>query len=264
MARTGPKPSTKVGDKFETNSGWRGQVVEYINAHKVKVLWQDGSYSYETASYIRNGGIKPLYQPSVEGLGYFGYGKFVPASYKHKEPWQQIVDTKIYGHWVKLLDRLVDSDRPANRRYAECTLDPLWHNFQNFAAWAEKQPYLHYADACLDKDLVVKGNKHYSPSTCCFIPNDINVFLSSHYEKVSGLPEGVNVIHPKTANSKVGYVARCHFLSKREYLGYFDCPYQAGEVYYKRKLEAAEALAMKYKPLIREDLVQKILDYFKK
>jgi hypothetical protein len=263
MAKTGPKPSVKVGDKFTTNSGWSGEVVEYFNAHKVRVLWQDGSYSFEIAHYIRNGNIKPLFQPSVSGIGFFGYGKYVPLSYKNKESWQEFVNPKIYRHWVKLLDRLTDTGRPANARYRDCTVTALWHNFQNFAAWAARQPYFEYKDACLDKDLVVKGNRHYSPDTCCFLPNIVNVFISSHYEKESGLPEGVNIIHPKTQNSKVGYVARCHFLGKREYLGYYDCPDVAGRVYKERKLAAAFALAEKYKDVIRPELYQKIIDHYK-
>lgn len=30
----------------------------------------------------------------------------------------------------------------------------------------------------LDKDLLVKGNKMYKPSACCFIPKEINVNLN--------------------------------------------------------------------------------------
>ena len=30
---------------------------------------------------------------------------------------------------------------------------------------------------CLDKDILVQGNKVYSPNTCIFVTNDINVLL---------------------------------------------------------------------------------------
>jgi hypothetical protein len=50
-----------------------------------------------------------------------------------------------------------------------------WHNFQNFAEWFCKN----YCDASmdkwqLDKDIIVPGNRVYSPETCCFVPNAVN------------------------------------------------------------------------------------------
>lgn len=265
MAKTGPKPSMKVGVEVLTNSGWKGVVTKYKDAHNVTVKWQDGSSSVHAAANLRSGGVKPLYQPSVFGVGYLGYGKYVyTTSCKRKEDWQEFVDERVYFFWVKLLDRLFNADGPRNRNYSECSIVEEWLNFQNFALWAEDQPYKYFEDSCLDKDLLVKGNKVYGPETCCFLPNSVNVFISSSYNKVSGLPEGVTVILPRVPNAKIGYVARCHFLGSREYLGYFDCPYEAGEVYYKRKLEAAEALAEKYKGLIREDARLKLIDHYRR
>ena len=63
------------GYKFKTNSGWHGEVIEYNSAHDVKVKWQDGSVSKESWCSIISGGIQPLYQPTYQGGGYFGYGK---------------------------------------------------------------------------------------------------------------------------------------------------------------------------------------------
>lgn len=228
------------------------------------VQWQDGSSSWHTANNVRTGGIKPLNQPTVYGVGFVGEGKYVPLSYKNKQDWQEYIDERVYFFWVKMLQRTYGEDKPSNKTYKDCTVCPEWFNFQNFAEWALGQPYLREDDACLDKDILVKGNRVYSPNTCCFLPNIVNIFINATYKKESGLPEGVNVIQPKTPNSKVGYVARCHFLGKREYLGYFDCQIEAGEVYYKRKVEAAAALAEKYKGKIREDARLILINYFRR
>ena len=56
--------------------------------------------------------------------------------------------------------------------YKECSVCEEWLNFQNFAKWW----YINYfEEGDLDKDLLVKDNKIYSPKYCCILPKQINV-----------------------------------------------------------------------------------------
>ena len=43
----------------------------------------------------------------------------------------------------------------------------------------------------LDKDILVKGNKIYSPDTCCIVPNEINQLFIYQKSNRGSLPIGV-------------------------------------------------------------------------
>lgn len=53
--------------------------------------------------------------------------------------------------------------------YAEASVCDDWHSFQVFADWYYENHPLDGTTYHLDKDLKVKGNKIYSPSTCLFV-----------------------------------------------------------------------------------------------
>ena len=43
----------------------------------------------------------------------------------------------------------------------------------------------------LDKDILIKGNKIYSPDTCCFVPSEINNLFVGCNKSRGSLPIGV-------------------------------------------------------------------------
>lgn len=64
--------------------------------------------------------------------------------------------------------------------YKGCIVCEEWYNFQNFAKWFDENYYeIEGEKIALDKDLLKLNNKIYSPSTCCFLPQRINVSLVS-------------------------------------------------------------------------------------
>jgi hypothetical protein len=77
---------------------------------------------------------------------------------------------KYYRTWKSMLRRCYY--KKDNLSYNDCKVCDEWLRFSNFKAWMEGQNYeegLH-----LDKDILVKGNKVYSPCACVFIPNEVN------------------------------------------------------------------------------------------
>lgn len=253
-----PTRSIRIGQEFTTNSGWKGVPIEYKDAFNVLVKWQDGSSTWHSANHIKNGSIKPLMQPSVAGVGYVGVGRFAPSSHINGEH----APDKIYAYWMRMITRCYnekEQKKPSSRAYIDKWVREDWHNFQNFAEWALTQPNWDYEDFELDKDLLVTGNKIYSADTCCFLPADINTFLSS---RDSGkFLRGVSIINPKTPNSSVGYVARCHVGNERKYLGFYKTEEEAHSVYKQFKEQCARDLAEKWKDKITEQAYSALRAY---
>lgn len=247
-----------IGTKFKTNSGWEGTVLSYKDPWNVEVLWQDGTTSWEVAGHIKLGNIKPLMQPSVEGIGYFGIGEFVPGSYKEGNK----IDERVYAFWVRMFSRCynpTELNKPRNAKYRNIHVDKSWHNFQNFAQWALKQPMVFEDDVELDKDLLQDGCKAYNENACCIIPAEINRFLIE--QDVGAYCRGVHLIAPKTPNSAIGYVARVNTNLGREYLGYFPTPDMAFAVYKKRKEDYAKELAEKWKDKLQKKVYDALITY---
>ena len=63
----------------------------------------------------------------------------------------------------------------------------------------------------MDKDILVKGNKVYSPDTCRFVPQYINSLLTNAAAIRGELPCGVVALKPssKTRRINTAYTARC-------------------------------------------------------
>lgn len=246
-----------VGQVVQTKSGWSGVVKKYIAHDNVVVEWEDGSTQRIRSKETVTGAIKPLNQPFVEGIGYFGVGRFVPESYKHGEK----PPKGLYGYWVRMFSRCynpTELNKERNANYRKVFVSEEFHCFQRFAQWALSQS--NFRDGLtLDKDLLGNGLL-YSPECCSFLPAEINIFLSDKAGGKHG--KGVNEITPKpNTNDTVGYIARVHYKGVREYLGFFRTPSEAFAAYKTRKEEVARLLANEYRKDLTEDAYNALMNY---
>lgn len=161
---------------------------------------------------------------TVRGVGYNTRGKH--KSNVNGKP------TKVYMIWQGMFNRCYN-DYQLDRRpnYEGCTVAESWYNFQDFGDWYDNQPH-NGDDFQLDKDILFKGNKVYSPETCCLVPRQINMLLVSAARARGEFPQGVHYYKPLDK-----YKAIVRINGKHKYLGYHDTPEQAYEVY-KREKEA--------------------------
>jgi hypothetical protein len=100
--------------------------------------------------------------------------------------------------------------------YVGCSVDEPWLNFRNFSDWVTTQDW---EDRQLDKDLLIKGNKVYSETTCVFIPERVNYFLTTNRARRGDLPIGVY-------RSRGRFQAMCRnpITRKKQFLGRLDTP----------------------------------------
>lgn len=92
----------------------------------------------------------------------------------------------------------------------------------------------------IDKDILFMNNKVYSPSTCVFVTQAVNLFVVDRKLHRGEWPIGV---HFDKYSSK--FKAECNnpFTKKSENLGRFTDPDSAHQAWLKRKLELAKMLA---------------------
>lgn len=143
-----------------------------------------------------------------------------------------------YAKWKSMLQRCY-SEKYVNRRkcYVGCSVCDEWLRFSNFKRWFDKNYVEGYY---LDKDILVNGNKVYSPETCCFVPHEINELIETRKNKTNKFYQCVEI----STNGK--FRARIKRYGRREYLGTFNTPEEAFEAYKQGKVAYVREVADAY------------------
>ena len=243
----------RVGEIGYNNFGTKMIIIKYVKSKEIYVEFQDEHKFIKRTSYdnFKIGNVKNPYDKKFFGVGYFGEGKY--KSRINKEY------TKEYGIWKAMLERCYSKEkRYKNPTYEDCTVCKEWHNFQNFAKWYEENYYeIEGEKMCLDKDILVKGNKIYSPSTCTLVPNRINVLFCKSDRVRGDLPIGVGLSN----RIKNPYRAYCHDGEKYIALGNYNTPKEAFQVYKLYKERLIKQVADEYKPYIPRKLYDAMYSY---
>ena len=150
---------------------------------------------------------------------------------------QQLRICPFYRRWADMLKRCYSRKyHESCPTYSDCYVCEEWLTFSNFKAWMEKQDW---EDKHLDKDILLVGNKVYSPETCLFVDRKVNLFLVDS-KKTRGCFM-IGVCLEKASNK---FMATCNDGSgKKKYLGLFDTELEAHKAWLAFKLEQAKILA---------------------
>lgn len=232
-------PVPKPGDIYATKISSDVEVVLYNSYNDVDIVFiHTGYVTKTTAQQLRTGSIKDPHSPSVYGIGFTGEGEYTSV--------KDGVISPAWWSWRGMLQRTNDKSRAtllAKPTYANATVAEEWHNFQNFAEWYYNNIFGDFDKPSVDKDLLVKGNKHYSPDTCVIIPTEVNTFLVGCDAARGDLPKGVS-------RHGAGYRVQCT-LSGKHYSGRVKYSVEDAFNEYKTVKEShAKLLAEKWKSQI--------------
>lgn len=239
----------RVGEINYNLNGDKMIITEYHNALDIDVLFPRYNYVAKNKRYstFKSGEIKNLYQRSVFNIGYSGEGKYNDAKYLY-----------IRRRWLDIFNRCYSKARHIKfNTYKDCTVCKEWHNFQNFAKWYEDNYYeIEGEKMHLDKDILFKGNKIYSPQTCIFVPETINTLFIKSDASRGNLPIGVT-FHKRDNK----YYSRCNSFGKLIHLGTFNSAEDAFKQYKKYKENHILELANLYKDKIPDKLYDAMVNY---
>lgn len=239
--------TTHAGDVFASNDGSSCVVISAPKGRKALVRFRD-KMAHEMWAYKNNlarGELKNPYHPSLCGVGFMGVGRF--------SSWSDGKLCPVYSRWANMIKRCYGSpDR--NKSYDDCSVRGDWHSLQEFGAWVTAQPLWGVERCDVDKDLLIMGNRVYSPDACLLVPARIN-YLLTRPSISKGLPVGVT--------SKGGlYEAKCREQdSKYRSLGAFSCPKDAFNVYRQHKLSVIRSVADEYRSRIDPRLYDALMSY---
>lgn len=144
---------------------------------------------------------------------------------------------KSYLIWNAMLSRCYNPESVnTNPTYIDCSVCNEWLIYSNFKAWFDDNYIEGYE---IDKDILFKGNKIYSPQTCCFVPKEINALLTYRKRNNNGLPIGVSKNNNK-------FMVRVYIDSKNTYIGTFDTIEEASFAYKRAKENNIKRVASLY------------------
>ena len=163
-----------------------------------------------------------------------------------------VTGAEFHNHWLSMMARCYSTAfQQEHPTYIGCSVCEEWRLLSNFKDWFDK----YYVEGWhLDKDILVKGNKVYSPNTCCFVPSEINQNFKKAKTTKSSLPQGVTKKGTK-------FVAKIYIGKQPTYLGTFDSPQKAFEAYIKAKKEKIKKLADKYKDKLEPRVYEALCNY---
>ena len=239
-----------VGKVCKSKSSGDFKVLKYSDYGNVEIQFvKTGFETSANLQHIRDGKVKDPYSPSVFGVGVLGT-KYPPSI--------SGVKPKEYALWKRMLERCY-SDNFKKRRptYEGCEVSDSFKSYEYFYEWCNKQIGFDNEDWQLDKDLLVKGNKVYSESTCVFLPREINQILVKR--EASRGEHLIGVYWNKKDKAFIAQVSKSK--GKQEHLGSFKTELEAFKAYKTAKESFVKEQADKWKDKIGTRAYEALMSY---
>lgn len=155
---------------------------------------------------------------------------------------------KIYKCWSNILERCY-SERSLTIRdtYQNTSMCEEWKTYSNFKQWYEENYIEGYE---IDKDLLSMNQSIYSPTTCVFVPKEINMCIND--SKNSTL---LGVRYKKKSKDMINehakpYCSEISIDNKKKHLGYFPTSFEAHQQWQIAKISYLNDLKLKYENVV--------------
>ena len=239
-----------VGKVCKSSNSGDFKVLKYNDSGNVVIQFlETGFETVVQLGNIKNGKVKDPYSPSVFGAGILGT-KY-PSEVNR-------VKTKEYVLWKSILQRCYsDGFKKKHPTYEYCEVGDNFKSYEYFYEWCHKQIGFGVEGFELDKDLLIKGNKVYSESTCVFIPSEINLLLVKR--EASRGEHLIGVCWSKTHKAFKARVRKNK--GKQEFLGYFNTEVEAFNAYKQAKESFIKEQANKWKGKIDGRAYEALMNY---
>ena len=239
----------RLGEINKNKFGTEMKIIAYRKSDDIDIQFLDEHgyiFEHQTYSNFKSGGIKNPYDRNICGVGYMGVGKY-HCKYSNG------VHTMEYQNWIAMIRRCYDEKRKDtySSYYGTCEVCSEWHNFQVFGQWYEQNFYQVGTERMhIDKDILIHGNKIYSPETCIIVPQRINMMFMNKPNKYN-LPSGITPI----ANGRYNASYR------GKSIGNYDTLELAVKAHDTEKKKALIELANEYKYKIPNKLYEALINW---
>lgn len=174
----------RIGTIIENISGFKMKCIDYRNSMDIDVEFLD------CGEIVKN----VQWNNFIRGKVKNNQHKYVDDR-KERNAWQQMIR--------RCFDENVKEEKPTYKNASCCD---EWLSYDNFYKWLttqenyEKWKTLKWS--AIDKDILNKGNKIYSPENCLLVPVNVNNLFVKHDALRGDCPIGVFPLNEK-------YIARC-------------------------------------------------------
>ena len=160
-----------------------------------------------------------------------------------------------YDTWKGILRRCYSETMKIVRpTYIPCTVSENFKSYSYFYEWCHRQVGFGVAGFEIDKDILKKGNKEYSETTCSFVPFQLNNLFTKTNKSRGELPIGV---------CKIGrsFRADCKKNSIKVTIGQFKNSLDAFFAYKDFKETHIKEMAEKWRYEISNEVYDAMINY---
>ena len=212
--------ANRLGEIRKNKFGTEMKIIAYRRYDDIDVQFLDKDgyiFKHQIYANFKSGGIKNPYDRCIFGIGYLEEGD---AQQK----------TQVGYCWRGMLERCycdrMKKIHPAY--YGISTVCEEWLNFQVFAKWYNENVCQVGTERMhLDKDILIKDNKVYSPDTCLIVPQSINEIFHASGRKTKDVDLPYTILRTSKGKYSVSFRSKS--------LGVYDTVDKALDAYLKAK-----------------------------